>query len=370
MCPLCQSGGWEATERSGMMNGSLASLSLSCWSQPGPWAALDGNQEVRDRRRWAGRPSPTERRRELAYQAPLTLRVAPAHSGTLSEYSHFRSQMASGVPPLARRRPLVTVSREYVMNGLQMPDWGATFLPDLSLLESFVRGSAVYLSLVILFRMVLKRQGGGGSIGLPDLMLVVLVSECVSSSLSADGKSVANGLVTVFALLFWSFLLDWLAYRWPWLRRCLEPKPLQLVHNGQPIRAHLDRERISEDELAAQLRANGIDDVSRVKAAYIEGEGTISVIPAESGSSDRAAPPTEPATPPDPSTGFERAVQRFLVAAEEVRAVMEWHEAQALNHRAAAKLAGEVLARYGVRRPAARRGSSQPPSARTPSATS
>jgi uncharacterized membrane protein YcaP (DUF421 family) len=182
----------------------------------------------------------------------------------------------------------------------QTPHWGTLFIPDQSLLESFLRGSIVYLSLVVLFRVVQKRQGG--TIGLPDVMLVVLVSECVSAGLSADAKSVPNGLVAVFALLFWSYTLDWLAYRWPWLRRLLEPQPLQLVKDGRPIRAHLDREHIANDELAAQLRESGIDDVSRVKAAYIEAEGTVSVIPA------------------DEESKLEQAVQKLLAAVEEMQA--------------------------------------------------
>ena len=81
------------------------------------------------------------------------------------------------------------------MDGLKMPDWGSVFVPDASLLESFIRGSVIYLSILILFRVVMKRQSG--SIGLPDVMLVVLVSECVSSALSNEAKSVANGLVAV-----------------------------------------------------------------------------------------------------------------------------------------------------------------------------
>ena len=105
----------------------------------------------------------------------------------------------------------------------QMPDWAGILVPDLSLVESFARASVVYLSLVVLFRVVLNRQTG--SIGLPDVMLVVLVSECVSQSLSADAKSVPNGLAAVAALLFWSYALDRLSCRWPWLQRRLEPRP-------------------------------------------------------------------------------------------------------------------------------------------------
>ena len=174
-----------------------------------------------------------------------------------------------------------------------------------------------------MFRLVLNRQGGG--IGLPDIMLVVLVSECVSASISAEAKSVPNGLIAVLALLFWNYLLDLLAYRWRWLRRLLEPQPCLIVQDGQPVRKNLDRERISDDELAAQLREQGIDDVKDVKAAYIEAEGTVSVIPKkEHASTVETRMVSHSKSPPTPD--FDRASQLFLAAIAEYRAAFDWHE--------------------------------------------
>lgn len=229
------------------------------------------------------------------------------------------------------------------MTAIQMPEWGQMFVPDLPLAESFLRGSVVYLALVVLFRVMLKRQGG--SIGVPDVLLVVLVSECVSQALGAEAKSIPNGLAAVAALLFWNFTLDWLAYRSPWVRQLLEPQPLQLVKDGRPIKQHLRKEQISDDELAAQLRENGIDDVAKVKAAYLESEGTVSVIPKGEGNEDAAS------EPPQREAEFDDAVKRFVAAAEAVRAVIARHEEQAEAHRAEAKAARELLARYGVRGP-------------------
>jgi uncharacterized membrane protein YcaP (DUF421 family) len=175
-------------------------------------------------------------------------------------------------------------------------------------------------------------------------MLVVLVSECVSVAPSAEAKSVPNGLTAVSALLFWNFTLDRLAHRWPWLQRLLEPQPLELVRDGKPVRENLDREGITDDELAAQLRLHGIDDVAKVKRALMESEGEVSVIP-----KDEPEPPPGGASESDEAPDFDPVVRRFLAAAEEVRKAVEWHDARAAEHRAAAKAAREVLTRHGVR---------------------
>ncbi|MBA4062685.1 MAG: DUF421 domain-containing protein [Isosphaera sp.] len=191
------------------------------------------------------------------------------------------------------------------MKAFEAPEWAQVFVPDASLVETFLRASVVYLSLLVLFRVILKRQSG--TIGLPDVMLVVLVSECVSPALTAQANSVPNGLAAVLALLFWNFALDRAAARWAWLRRLLEPRPVQLVRDGEPLRENMAAEGITDDELEAQLRGQGIDDVGKVKAAFIESEGTVSVIP-------KADPP--PAE-------LSAAIARLVAAAEQAWAAAE-----------------------------------------------
>lgn len=233
------------------------------------------------------------------------------------------------------------------MAAFDMPNWEQVFAPDLSLLESFLRASLVYLALIVLFRIILKRQAG--SLGLPDIMLVVLVSECVSSSLSAEANSVPNGLAAVFGLLFWNYLLDRLACRWPWLQRRLEPQPLELVRDGKPIRENMKAEGISDSELSAQLRLNGVEGVAEVKVATIESEGAISVVPkGESPSSD---PPVEKEEqkPADGPPDFEGVARRFRAVAEELQKAVAWHDGKAAEHSAAAKDARELLAQHGIR---------------------
>lgn len=44
------------------------------------------------------------------------------------------------------------------------------------------------------------------------------------------------------------------------------------------LRRNMREEFVTADELLAQLRKNGIEDCRRVKAAYMEADGSISVI--------------------------------------------------------------------------------------------
>ena len=87
-------------------------------------------------------------------------------------------------------------------------------------------------------------------------------------------------------LIFWNYALDWLGSKVPLFGRLVHPPPLKLIEDGRLLRRNMRKEMITEDEMMSHLREQGVDEVSQVKAAYIEGDGRISVIKIESAGSD------------------------------------------------------------------------------------
>lgn len=155
-------------------------------------------------------------------------------------------------------------------------DWHEVFVPGGSILEIILRGSLMYLSLVLLMRFVLRREPG--KIGLADMLLVVILADASQNGMAGGYKSWTEGVVLVATLIFWNYALDWLAYRVPLVQRLLEPAPLLLVTNGRMLKRHMRQEMITEDELRGQLREHGVEDLAEVKEARIESDGNISVI--------------------------------------------------------------------------------------------
>jgi uncharacterized membrane protein YcaP (DUF421 family) len=158
-------------------------------------------------------------------------------------------------------------------------DWKQIFIPSGSLIELVLRGTLVYLSLFIILRVMLNRQAG--SIGISDLLLVMLIANAAQNAISDDYKSVTEGVVLVITIVGWSYALDWLGYRFPQLQRFLRPPPLRLIKDGQILHRNLRRELITEEELMSQIRQQGIDDISRIKEAVMEGDGRVSVVTEE-----------------------------------------------------------------------------------------
>jgi uncharacterized membrane protein YcaP (DUF421 family) len=155
-------------------------------------------------------------------------------------------------------------------------DWGNVFVLDTPLLEIVLRGSIMYLALFALLRLVLKREAG--AMGITDLLVVVLLADAAQNGMADDYHSIPAGIVLVATIVFWSWALDWLGYRIPFVQRLVRPRALPLIRDGRVLRRNLEQELITDDELLSQLRLQGVADVADVAEAYMEGDGRISVI--------------------------------------------------------------------------------------------
>lgn len=155
-------------------------------------------------------------------------------------------------------------------------DWSEIFGLSVSPLELIVRGSAMYLFLFIIFRVVVKRRVG--AIGMADILILVIVADAAQNGMSGEYKSVTDGFILVATLIGWNMLIDWLTFRFPSLRKVLEPPPLLLIENGRVLRKHLRIELMSESELMTKLRENGVQDPREVARAYIEPDGQVTVL--------------------------------------------------------------------------------------------
>ena len=153
--------------------------------------------------------------------------------------------------------------------------------------ELVLRGTAMYWFLLLLFRFVLRRDVG--SIGIADLLLLVLVADASQNAMAGGYESVTDGVILVATIAGWNWLLDFATYRFPALNRLIQAKPLPLVRNGRLVRRNMRHEFITMDELMAKLREQGVETLDEVKIARMEGDGEISVIKKEGDASGARA---------------------------------------------------------------------------------
>lgn len=168
-----------------------------------------------------------------------------------------------------------------------MPEFGSVFELTVHPAELFLRGTVMYWFLFLLLRFVLRRDIS--SVGIADLLLLVLIADASENALSGGYESVTDGFILVATIAGWNWLLDLLAYRFLSIRRLMEARPVELVRSGKLLKRNLRHEMITIDELMAKLRENGVEKLEQVKAATMESDGEISVVRVD-GESGRRAP--------------------------------------------------------------------------------
>ena len=83
-------------------------------------------------------------------------------------------------------------------------DIGAALTPDVPLFETFARGLFMYLVVFVLIRYLLR---GKTTASMADLLVLVLIADTAQNAMSADYKSLTNGLVLVGTIVGTSFTL-------------------------------------------------------------------------------------------------------------------------------------------------------------------
>jgi uncharacterized membrane protein YcaP (DUF421 family) len=177
---------------------------------------------------------------------------------------------------LVDRDLTLTFSEEVTMTFGFGIDWRHDFVFSVSPLDIIFRGVVVYIALFALLRLILKREVG--TVGITDLLVVVLLGDAAQNAMSEKCKTVTDGLVLVATIIFCAYSLDWLGYHFPGFDRFVHPPALPLVKDGVMMRQNMRHELITADELKGLLREQGVEDLSNVKVARMEGDGQISVI--------------------------------------------------------------------------------------------
>ena len=142
--------------------------------------------------------------------------------------------------------------------------------------ELITRGTIVYFSVLVIMRIWGRKHFG--ELTAFDFILLLIMSEAVQNSLVDDDKSVVGGIIVVLTFVTWNAILNKISYRYPFFENLVAGKPKTIIKNGKIDFKVKKAEHISDQELEASLRLEGVDDIHDVKEATVETNGHISVI--------------------------------------------------------------------------------------------
>jgi uncharacterized membrane protein YcaP (DUF421 family) len=145
-----------------------------------------------------------------------------------------------------------------------------------TLVRTAVVGVLAYAALVLFLRVSGKRTLA--KMNAFDLVVTVsLGSTLATIALSAD-VALAQGVLALALLITLQFVITWSSVRWRWIRRVIAGEPSLLLFRGQFLHGALLRTRLTEDEVRAAVRGQGLADIDDVEAVVLETDGSFSVI--------------------------------------------------------------------------------------------
>lgn len=142
------------------------------------------------------------------------------------------------------------------------------WLPEISPGEKILRSLIVYFFLLIMFRLLGKREVAQMTVF--DLVVLLILSNVVQNAMIGPDNSVTGGLIGATSILIANWFVGRIAYGHPRFAHAVEGVPVLVVHDGQFVEPALRRESISTDELLSNLRSQGIFNLQDVRTAILE----------------------------------------------------------------------------------------------------
>lgn len=145
------------------------------------------------------------------------------------------------------------------------------------LLDIALRSGVIYIIILLGLRLLGKNHLS--QLSILDFVLVLLLSNAVQNAMVGNDSTLLGGVIAAVTLLLLNYLLTAFMYRFKSADALFQGSPTMLVHDGNLLQEHMRREKISDEELRRAIREHGMENISDVKVAILESDGTLSVIP-------------------------------------------------------------------------------------------
>jgi len=145
-------------------------------------------------------------------------------------------------------------------------------------MDAVIRSAAIYLFLLIVFRISGKRSLA--QITTFDFVLLLIIGEATQQGLLGQDFSITNAFIVILTLIGIDIGLSLLKQRSQSLEKLLDGVPLIILENGQPLKDRMNKARVDEgDILEAARELQGLERLEQIKYAVLERDGRISIVP-------------------------------------------------------------------------------------------
>lgn len=132
----------------------------------------------------------------------------------------------------------------------------------------------IYFCLIIVLRILGKREVGELSIF--DLVVLLIIADIGALGIDND-KFVIPSYFCVFILVILQKILSMLLMKISFFRNWIDGSATTIVLDGKLLIKNMKKEKYTIDDLVSQMRIEHIMDITEIKLAILETNGTLSI---------------------------------------------------------------------------------------------
>ncbi len=140
-----------------------------------------------------------------------------------------------------------------------------------------IRAFIFYILLTAMMKLMGKRQIG--EMQLSELITTVLLSELAVLPVTDSDIPLLHGLLPFMIISSIEVIVSFISQRSRKFRIFLNGNPITLYENNSFVEKNLVIARVSEEDVEAQVRINGFENLTEVNKVILERTGKMSVLP-------------------------------------------------------------------------------------------
>jgi len=144
------------------------------------------------------------------------------------------------------------------------------------MLIPFIRTLILYIVIIAAIRLMGKRPVG--ELQPSELVITILISAVASVPVQDVTIPLSHGIIPILTLMAAEVIISAISQKNIRFRRMLSGNPVLVIKDGQFLQKAIRKLRLSTDDLLANLRLNGVFDLSQVSRAQVETNGQLSIL--------------------------------------------------------------------------------------------
>ncbi len=137
-------------------------------------------------------------------------------------------------------------------------------------------GVLAYIALIIFLRVSGKRTLSKWNAF--DFVVTIALGSTLASVIISKDVVLIEGVIAFALLIGLQFVITRLSVRFDFIKNVVKAEPTLLFDKGEFLNETMRRQRVTESEIRAAIRSNGLAAIEDAEAVVLETDGTFSVV--------------------------------------------------------------------------------------------